>query len=180
MKERRQGRETLGPEGSLAPRTGGALRALRREGGGPRARSWVAAGCQAAGASPPARGPPASQPAWPFCGKLSQQSLGGHLPRTPGRCPLLLQGAPSAQTKPVLAESWAQRSFDTHSCWAAFKDASAVRAPIPCLARGAGREGPASRVKGSGRRSPALGARWARGTPGAWAHGPPPAFSCPH
>lgn len=180
MKERRQGRETLGPEGSLAPSD-------RRRAAGAQEGGWQAGSRRVPGrrglaacASPPARGPPASQRAWPSCGKLSQQNLGGHLPGTPGRCRLLLQGAPSAQTKPVLAESWAQRSFDTHSCWAAFKDGSAVRAPIPCLARGAGREGPASRVKGSGRQSPALGARWARGTSGAWAHGPPPAFSCPH
>lgn len=108
-REKTRGGRHWDPRAASRPRPG-ELRALRREGGGPGARSWATAGCQAARASPPARAPPAAQPARPFCGKLSHQNLGGATcrytwtPASPRGCPH------SAQTKPIEAESWAARS----------------------------------------------------------------------
>lgn len=85
-------RETLGPEGSLAPSAGGA----RGEAAG-QERSGAAAGCQAAQAWLPEGAPSAARPAQRFCGKLSEKNLShATCPARPAlECP---QGAHPAQT----------------------------------------------------------------------------------
>lgn len=176
MKERRQGEGNTGTRGEPRALGPGELRALRREGGGPGARSWVAAGCQAPG--------PRRQRGLLLPLSLPGPSVGNSPTRISARPPARHtwtlaspRGCPhSAQTKPIEAESWAARSSSARPL--------KIRAlpGLPPLARPGAPAGRSQRprAKGGRRPYPALGARWARGTPGACAPGTLPAFSCPH